>query len=95
MVESDIAFMFEKNNYKYILVSVDCFSHKIFAEPLKTKSSSEVQGAFQILLNQFNAPISTLATDQGTEFIGLKSFFKKNNIRLILKRGKNKARSIV
>lgn len=91
LMQCDLAFMFSKNDYKYFLTVVDVFSQKIWAEPLKTKNTKEVQMAFEKIFLEVNAPISKLESDQGTEFVGLRAFFKKHNILFKLKYGKNKA----
>ena len=93
LIEADLAHMFEKNGFKYFLSVVDCFSHKIFAKALRSKNPAEVKNAFEKIFKEFgDTEISTLATDEGGEFVGLKEYFRKKKIRLIFKKTKNKAR---
>ena len=91
LVQTDLAFMFEKGGYKFILVVVDVFSQKIWAEPLMDKSTKTVKVAFEKIFKQVNAPVTELQSDQGTEFTGLKQYFKDKKILFRLKYGKNKA----
>jgi hypothetical protein len=91
LIQSDIAYMFPFNNFLYFLVVIDCFSSKLFVEPLKSKTSYAVQTAFEKIFDSFNAPIQELQTDQGKEFLGCKKFFKEKKILFKLKYGKNKA----
>jgi hypothetical protein len=91
LVQADIAYMFEFNDYKYFLLLVDCFSLKLFVQPLKSKTSEAVQAAIQDILKEFGAPIEKLETDQGKEFLGCKKFFKKEKNFFKAKFGKNKA----
>jgi hypothetical protein len=90
-VQADIAYMFPFDNYQYFLLVVDCFSLKIFALPLKAKSSPVVGKAFENIFEAFNAPIHVLETDRGKEFIGCKKLFKNHNIYYKSKFGQNKA----
>ena len=90
-VQADLAFMFPYNNFQYFLLVVDCFSLKIFAQPLKTKSSPVTGEAFENIFEAFDAPIHVLETDRGKEFIGCKKLFKKHNIYYKSKFGQNKA----
>ena len=91
LLQTDLAFMFEKNGYKFILVVVDVFSQKIWAVPLKDKSTREVRPAFEKIFEEANTPITEIQSDQGTEFTGLREFFKQKKILFRLKYGKNKA----
>ena len=91
LVQADIAYMFEFNSFKYFLLLIDCFSLKLFVQPLKTKTSEEVQQAFQNIFKTFGAPIEKLETDQGKEFVGCKKYFKREKIYFKAKFGKNKA----
>jgi hypothetical protein len=91
LVQADIAYMFPFNNFLYFLVLIDCFSSKLFVEPLQSKTSHAVKTAFEKIFDSFNAPIQEMQTDQGKEFLGCKKFFKEKKIYFKLKYGKNKA----
>lgn len=90
--QSDIAYMFDYESYKYFIVVIDCYSSKTYAEPLKSKTSQEVLIRFKSILKKFNCDVTKLETDQGTEFSFVKTFCKANNILFKYKFGKNKAR---
>jgi hypothetical protein len=89
--QSDLAFMFPWENFKYFLLFIDIFSLKLFTEPLKTKSSPEVKTAFEKFFKEFNSQVHVLETDRGSEFIGCRSFFKEKKIVFKTKTGNNKA----
>lgn len=56
----------ENDNYKYILVVINCFSKFLWAIPLKNKTSKEVCQAMERVFKE-QTPIN-LQTDAGTEF---------------------------
>lgn len=58
----------ENQMNKYLLVIVDIFSRKIYAEPIKNKGSQNVVNAFKEIMERARASPSTLLTDRGTEF---------------------------
>lgn len=91
LVQSDLAFMFEYEGYKYFVVVVDGFSGKVFAEAIKDKTSDTVLASLKRLLNKFQAPITKFECDQGTEFSKFKTYCKNNNILFKYKYGANKA----
>ena len=91
LMQSDIAFMFEKNGFKYFLVLIDVFSRHLYVEILQDKTAATVKNAFEKIFATFTSPISKIETDEGGEFIGLKSFFKKEKIIFSVKAGTNKA----
>lgn len=90
-VQADIAYMFPYEKFLYFLLVIDCFSLKIFVQPLISKSSTAVSKAFETIFEEFNAPIHVLETDRGTEFTGSKKFFRQRNIVFKTKFGRNKA----
>lgn len=93
LVQCDIAYMFQYENYKFFLVLIDAYSSKIYAKSLKTKTSEETFHAFEKLLNKFKFPqISKIETDQGKEFSLIKKYCVNHNIIFKYKYGKNKAR---
>ena len=92
LVQADIAYMFNYDDYKYFLLLIDCFSSKIFAVPLKSRDSQTVAKAFEQIFEEFEATIYELQTDRGKEFLGpCKKLFKEKNIFSTVKLGKNKA----
>jgi len=91
LLQSDLAYMFEYDSYKYFVVVCDCFSGKVFAEPLKDKSSDTVLKSLKTLVNKFETPVTKFECDQGTEYSKFKTYCKSNNIVFKYKYGKNKA----
>jgi len=91
LMQSDIAFMFEKNGFKYFLVLIDVFSRHMYVEALKDKTAATVKKAFQKIFSSITNPITKIETDEGGEFVGLKPFFKKEKILFNIKTGTNKA----
>lgn len=93
LVQCDLAYIFQFENYKYFLLVIDAFSSKIFTYPLKDKTAVETLKAFQIILQKFKFDsITKLEADQGTEFSLVKEYCKKHKIVFKYKYGKNKAR---
>lgn len=91
LVQSDLAYMFEHEAFKYFVVTYDCYSGKVFAEPLKDKSAETVKQSLIKLINRFQTPITKFECDQGTEFNKFKLYCKENGIIFKLKYGQNKA----
>ena len=91
LCQMDLAVMFNYSNFVYFLLLIDCFSFKMFAKPLKNKSSSTVSKALEEIFEEFGAPIHVLQSDRGKEFIGCKSLFLNRKIVFRPKFGKNKA----
>ena len=94
-VQADLAYMFPYNKFLYFLLVIDCFSLKIFAKPLQSKTSTAVGKAFEEIFEEFNAPIHVLETDRGTEFLGCKKLFLSKKIYYKSKFGRNKAGAYV
>ncbi len=69
-------------NYRFLLTVVDVFSRHAWVQPLKTKSASDVVGAFQNIFSRTDRRPAKLQTDEGLEFFGAKArdFFKKHQI---------------
>ena len=91
LMQADIAFMFEKNGFKYFVVLIDVFSRHLYVEILKDKSAESVKKAFQMFFATFASPITKIETDEGGEFTGLKAFFKREKILFSIKAGTHKA----
>jgi hypothetical protein len=75
--QADLLFMPTDNEYKYILVVVDCYSRLVDAVPLKFKDSADVLAAFQEIYAR--GPLKQpkrMQVDSGTEFKGdVKKYF--------------------
>lgn len=56
----------ENNGYKYILITINCFSKFVWASPLKSKAGSEVAQAMEKVFTK-QCP-KNLQTDMGGEF---------------------------
>lgn len=92
LLQADLAYMFDYEGFKYFLLVVDCFSSKLFVEPLKDKSSASVTKAFKKIFSQFGTKIYKIESDRGSEFKGsTKVLFKKQNIFFKRKFGQHKA----
>lgn len=65
---SDMSMYQSKNHgYKFILLAVDVFTRKAYAQPLKNKTEKSITDAFE-KMTQSEQPIK-LTTDNGSEFI--------------------------
>lgn len=58
----------EIRGYKYILVCVDMFSKKVWAEPVKNKEASTIAIAMETLLSQMPENPRVIRSDRGGEF---------------------------
>ena len=70
------------DNYHYYLVLIDHFSRYTWLYPLKKKSQvKEVFIAYKALVeNRFQAKIGTLFSDNGGEYVALRSFLSEHGI---------------
>lgn len=61
---------FKRKNqgYKYILIAIDVFSKKAYAEPLKDKTAKNAAEAMENIFKHVGQRIRNLHTDQGKEF---------------------------
>jgi hypothetical protein len=64
---SDVYLPFN-DDYKAILILIDCFSKICHCEPLKTKSAEEVSVAFEKCLGRFPKTFALLRSDRGLEY---------------------------
>ena len=72
-----------KNKNKYILITVDAFSRKLYARPLKTKSGAEVSQAIRSIIRENkNIPPAKAFSDRGAEFLNhsVQNLFKTYKI---------------
>ena len=81
-------FAHENNNYRYILLAIDCFSRYAYARPLKTKRGGLVSEAMESILNEaemrVGRNIEKIQTDDGLEFFNktVKTMLANRNIHL-------------
>lgn len=71
-IQADLIDMqqFKGNNrgYRYILIAIDVFSKRAYAQPLKDKTAKSTINAMEKILIQVGQRIRNLQTDDGTEF---------------------------
>lgn len=58
----------ENRGYRYILIVIDVFSKRVYAESLKDKTANEVTKAMENIFNKVGQPVKNLHTDSGKEF---------------------------
>lgn len=70
------------DGYKYYVLFVDHYTRYTWMFPMKTKSQvAQIFPAFRMLVeNRFNTKITTLYSDNGGEFIGLRSYLATHGI---------------
>ena len=99
ITQSDLIDMqkFSNSNsgFNYILVFIDCFSKKLWVEPLKSKSGLETANALRQILNRVSFPIQSLIFDEGLEYKNkyVHSLLSEYNIHSYHIRTKHKASS--
>ena len=89
--QSDVGIMPEFNSYVAFLCCIDLFSRNIYCAALKTKTAEEVQKKFKEIFSRVGFKPNKLETDRGSEYVGSKDFFQKEEIYLTFKVGRNKA----
>ena len=62
---------FEGKSFRYVLLLVDCFSKKMWAEPLSKKMKSDTAIAMKKMFDSMKAPPTMLVTDGGKGFLYL------------------------
>ena len=72
----------KNNRYKYILMVIDTFSKKLYAEPIKRKTGNETVQAIKTIFSKMEDPPQTIIFDEGREFInrGVKLLLRQYNI---------------
>jgi hypothetical protein len=81
------------NNYKYIMVLVDVFSKRAWAEPMKRINEFDATIAMENMLRKLPDIPQTIITDKGTEYYNskMKNLFDRMAIKHYSIRGKHKA----
>ena len=82
IVQSDLIdmqkFSGSNSGYNFILVVIDCFSKKLWTEPLKNKSGLETASALRRIIDRIDFPIQSLIIDEGLEY-------KNQHVNLLLR----------
>ena len=60
------------HGYGVVLICIEITSRKLFAFPMKNKETSEVVKATRLFLKQIDDDVSSITTDNGSEFISKK-----------------------
>ena len=89
--QSDIAEMPAYGEYNSFLCCIDLFSRNIYCRSLKSKQAKDVKEAFLDIFREVKVTPQQLETDRGSEFLGNRRFFAKQQIFYKIKVGKNKA----
>lgn len=74
------------DGYHWCMTSIDYFTKKCYATPMKTKEEHDVIPAFETLLSQMKQPPRSIRSDNGSEFISDKfqALLKSKGITQIL-----------
>lgn len=83
--------------YRYILIAIDVFSKKAYAEPLKNKTAKETTEAMEKIFSNVEGHIKNVHTDEGKEFFNsiMRRFFTQYGIINHYSTYSNKKASIV
>jgi hypothetical protein len=83
---------FPFSGYRYFLCLVDLFNNFVYVAALKTKESKEVFDRIQDIIKNNNLEkISTIGSDEGSEFIGNRKRLADKGINLYILKGEHKA----
>ena len=90
-----VGIMAHNNGLRYILVVIDCFTRKAWAEPIKTKSGADMVDAFRKIYQRTATP-EKISSDRGVEFLNshVISFFNEHNISHVLSFGNAKSQFV-
>ncbi len=89
--QADLAAMPEINGYIGFLCCIDLFSRNIYCRLLRSKTAKEVRKAFLDIFREVGQKPQKLETDKGSEFLGNRAFFIRQQIFFKIKVGQNKA----
>ena len=59
----------QNKGFKYILLCVDVFTRRGYAQSLKSKFKSSVRDGFDAIFQELNIPVRLIITDSGKEFL--------------------------
>ena len=79
--------------FKYIMVAIDVFSKKAWAQPMKSMDQMDASIAMDIIIDRMPEIPQTIITDMGTEFYNkmMNSLFLRLGIKHYSIRGRHKA----
>ncbi len=83
----------QNNNYKYIMVLIDVFSKRAWAEPMKRINEFDATIAMENMVRKLPDIPQTIITDKGTEYYNskMKNLFDRLAIKHYSIRGRHKA----
>lgn len=83
----------ENRKYKYVMILIDVFSKRLFAQPMKKMNEFDSTIAMEKMINQVPDMPKMIATDSGTEYYNsrMKSLFERFGIKHYSMGGKHKA----
>ena len=86
----------QNSYYKYILVTLDLFSKKVWLRALKSKEGSETASAIKSVIKVMGFPIQTIIFDEGKEFLNsyVEMLFTQYSIHSYHIRTKTKAGAV-
>jgi len=90
----------QNDNFRYILLAIDCFSRFGYAYPLKTKHGLNVAEGIETIINEaerrIDRKIKTLQTDEGTEFYNrhVKNLLEARHVSLFSTKSPTKAQMV-
>lgn len=85
VVQADLCQFPEFDNLRFALLVLDIFSGRVFGFPIVNKKAKTVEHAFEKVWKQSDSLPGSLYTDQGSEFIGSRAYFKRKNIPYFVK----------
>ena len=76
----------EYKQNRYILTCIDLFSKYAWAEPIKTKTDTDVSNALNKIIKSIPSQVSSIRSDRGPEFVNdkMKKLLDTNNIKQVL-----------
>lgn len=73
------------HNVNFLAVAIDCFSRKVWVEPLITKSAKEMLLKLKEMIHAMGEKPKSIFADKGTEFKNnlVRKYLQQNNIKLM------------
>jgi hypothetical protein len=69
---------------KYLIVAIDCFTRKIWVQPLKSRSAQHVLASLQVMIGEMGDKPESIFADRGSEIKNelVRNYLEQNNIKL-------------